>query len=86
MPDDIEPHRPDDDEDRTDHPAGEGSQDSGLPPELEKMFESLTGGGAGMLGDLLGGAAGSAPGGVDQNAALSAARCGARSKATPNSW
>ena len=111
MPDDIEPHRPDDDEDRTDHPAGEGSQDSGLPPELEKMFESLTGGpvppemagllsnlgldrmdpeviqqamsqfqsmmaggGAGMLGDLLGGAAGSAPGGVDQNAALSAAR------------
>ncbi|MGA8048336.1 MAG: zinc-dependent metalloprotease [Dermatophilaceae bacterium] len=110
MPDDIEPHRPDDD-DPTGQQPGEGSESSGLPPELEKMFESLTGGpvppemagllsnlgldrmdpeviqqalsqvqsmmtggGAGMLGDLFGGAAGPVGGGVDQNAALTAAR------------
>lgn len=111
VPDDIEPHRPDDDNDPTDPQHGEGSEGSGLPPELEKIFESLTGGpvppemagllsnlgldrmdpeviqqamsqvqsmmaggGAGMLGDLFGGAAGSGAGGVDQNAALTAAR------------
>ncbi|KAB7746609.1 hydrolase [Nostocoides sp. F2B08] len=39
------------------------------------QFQSMmAGGGAGMFGDLLGGAAGSVPGGVDQNAALAAAR------------
>jgi putative hydrolase len=111
VPDDIEPHRPDDD-DRTDDESGGSSEDSGLPPELEKLFESLTGGpvppemagllsnlgldrmdpeviqqamsqvqsmmaggGAGMLGDLFDAGAGSGrTAGVDQDAALAAAR------------
>lgn len=46
VPDDIQPHdRPDDESDETnghEEPASSGG--SGLPPELEKMFESLTGG------------------------------------------
>ena len=113
VPDDIEPHRPDDDHDDSTEPdAGSEPHGSGLPPELEKMFESLTGGsvppemagllgnlgldrvdptvleqamqqvqammaggGAGMLGNLFGAASGEGPtGGVDQEAALAAAR------------
>jgi putative hydrolase len=112
VPDDIEPHRPADDDDTPDHLPGEGPEESGLPPELEKMFESLTGGpvppemagllsnlgldrmdpevlqqamsqvrsmmaggGAGMLGNLFGaGGEGAGAGGVDQDAALTAAR------------
>lgn len=48
VPDEIQPNRPDDDSDdpRDDHKdVGDGSQgESGLPPELERMFENLTGG------------------------------------------
>ncbi|MFN2320235.1 MAG: zinc-dependent metalloprotease [Dermatophilaceae bacterium] len=43
MPDDIQPHdRPDDEFEET--PGPDEPVSSGLPPELEKMFESLTGG------------------------------------------
>lgn len=51
VPDEIQPNRPDDDNDdsheesRRESGAGGDSQGrSGLPPELERMFESLTGG------------------------------------------
>ena len=124
VPDDIQPHRPDDDHD--DQPHGDADRSdqeaggSGLPPELEKMFESLTGGpvppemaglmsnlgldrmdpeviqqamsqvqsmmsgaGPGMLGNLFGAGGDTTPGGVDQDAALTAARAVVAGTGTP---
>lgn len=112
VPDEIQPTGSDDDmpRDPDEQSGGESSGGSGLPPELERMFESLTGGpvppemagllgnlgldrmdpgmlqqamdqvgsmmsgsGGGLLGGLFG-AGSPAPGGVDQDAALAAAR------------
>lgn len=46
VPDDIQPHdRPDDESDESrDEQDAASSDGSGLPPELARMFESLTGG------------------------------------------
>lgn len=50
VPDEIQPNRPDDDDSQPEPREGAGAHgddsagSSGLPPELERMFESLTGG------------------------------------------
>jgi putative hydrolase len=58
VPDDIQPSdRPDDEPDESSGADESAAAGSGLPPELERMFESLTGGSvppemAGLLNDL----------------------------------